>query len=62
MRDDTKNGCVTDYPYFDSHFNFSTTATSPQRPLFSVPKVTVVQRFNGSATHFQSFVFSAIIW
>ena len=51
MHDDTKNGCVADYPYIDSHLNFSTAATffcakgdrcgEVQRQCYSLPVVCV---------------------
>ena len=37
---------LADIPYIDSCLNLSTTATSLQRPLSSVPKVAVVERLN----------------
>ena len=40
--------CLADSPYIHSCFNLSTTATSRQWQLSSVPKVAVVERFNCS--------------
>ena len=42
---------LMDSPYIDSCLNLSTTATSLQRPLSSIPKVALVEMFNCSAMY-----------
>ena len=37
---------LADSPYIDSRLNLSTTVTSLKRPLSSLPKVAVEERFN----------------